>query len=98
MSNATTFRFPDNTTRSLIDTAAQLVGMTRTAFMLAVSKEKAKKVIREHAAETEPLRLSAAASVDIAAALANPRPASPALKKLMKQYRTFTRKKCHSAN
>jgi uncharacterized protein (DUF1778 family) len=87
---ATTFRFPTPEIRDLIDTAAKIVGTTRTAFILTAAKKEAEKTVRD-AEQTENWRLSAEASLQVADALAHPRSVSPRMKKLARHYREFTR-------
>jgi uncharacterized protein (DUF1778 family) len=88
---ATTIRFDDDYTRKVIDTAAAMLHVTRTAFLLNAAREQAEKVIR-HRRETEAemenlITLSPAAAADILETLENPPPPNEYLKQAMKEYR-----------
>ena len=88
--NATTIRFDDEYTRTVIDKAASLVNQTRTGFMLWVARVKAEEIIQERlekARHIESLLLSADASLDMAETLLeSPRP-NEAMVKAMKDFK-----------
>ena len=88
--NATTIRFDDEYTRTVIDKAASLVNQTRTGFMLLVAREKAEEIIQERLEMTrhiESLLLSADASLDVAETLLDSPEPSEAMVKAMKDFR-----------
>ncbi|MDR0868211.1 MAG: DUF1778 domain-containing protein [Planctomycetota bacterium] len=89
---ATTFRFPTPEFRDLIDSAAQIRGMTSAAFILAAAKKEAEKIIGEPPLENAGRwELSAEESRRVAEALLNPRPISPRMKSLTRHRKKFTR-------
>ena len=88
--NATTIRFDDDYTRTVIDKAASLVNQTRTGFMLLVAREKAEEIIKERLEmrqHIESLILSADASLDVAETLLESPKPNKAMTKAMKDFK-----------
>ena len=88
--NATTIRFDDEYTRTVIDKAASLVNQTRTGFMLLVAREKAEEIIKERLEITrhiESLLLSAEASLDVAETLLDAPEPNEAMVSAMKGFK-----------
>ena len=88
--NATTIRFDDEYTRTVIDKAASLLNQTRTGFMLSVAREKAEEIIKERMEkmqQIESLILSADASLDVAKTLLDSPLPNKAMTKAMKDFK-----------
>ena len=88
--NATTIRFDDEYTRTVIDKAASLLYQTRTGFLLSVAREKAEEIIQERMEVMQhivSLLLSSEASLDVAQTLLDSPQPNKAMTKAMKDFK-----------
>jgi uncharacterized protein (DUF1778 family) len=89
---ATTIRFDDDYTRSIVDTAAAALHETRTAFILNAARRAAEKTLKKRRkaqlmTERMMIPLSPVAAVDMAQTILNPPPPNEAMKALMAEYK-----------